>query len=199
MADELPISIITHSGFSLCHCGGLGCRCQAPRGDYHDYVPAYTRLVEMLQPSRVLEWGPGPNTDIALKAGARVWAVESQRKWLKEPAANLVQLFVAESAERYADAPAWLGLDFDLFFVDGRRRSECFQAAHKAAIHGSRKAVAALHDCQRSRYWTGLKAWRYVCVPVGVLAIATDDEPTYERVLESLAADCEIREWNGSP
>ena len=195
MSEQVPKRIVTYEGFRVCHCGGCGCNCGVPRGEMHDYESTYKQLLSLLHPQSVLEWGPGRNTELALEAGAVVWSVESNPQWLLAPTQQLTQLLVLEKSLQYTTPTVWLRIEFSLVFVDGRKRAECLRRVRVSSEAWTRGTVVAVHDAQRARYWDGLKRWAYIVVPEGSLAMATDDEDTYRRILTCLSVG-DMRHWS---
>jgi hypothetical protein len=132
-------------------------------------VDRYRQLLTLLAPGKVLEWGPGPNTRLALAAGATVVTREFDRRWV--PADHPPGLRVELVDWR---ASGWTALgadrDADVFFIDSRRRSDCLAAVFDQA---SPHALACLHDAQRRRYHSALSRFGHVYFPDPGFAIAS--------------------------
>src|SRR5262249_49947120 len=127
------------TAYPACACPeGSLCECSAQ----HPFEPCYRRLLTIARPRKVLEWGPGLNTRLALEAGAEVVSRESDANW---------------------GGPEWTDLgpdrDAELFFVNSRRRSDCLAAV---LAQGSPDSLVCLHDAQRRRYHPALARFGHV-------------------------------------
>jgi hypothetical protein len=123
-------------------------------------VNAYARVLSELKPKRILEWGPGENTLMGLRAGAHVYSIEQDPSYI--PYISPTAPF--QSAVHPVASPLYIDLhgrnDADLYFVDSRRRLDCIRAAR---LHGTTPdRVLCLHDAQRLRYHAALREWHYV-------------------------------------
>jgi hypothetical protein len=125
----------------------------------HSYVDSYKRVLSFLTPKKVLEWGPGINTEMALDAGAFVFSIEQSIKYLPEIQSNkwFFRILPVKDSQ-YVEHP-YGDADWDLYFIDSRRRQECISLAEKEGKHGS---VVCLHDAQRDRYHKNLRTFSYV-------------------------------------
>ena len=157
--------------FELCHCQVPKCGCA---GGVRSYAPHYAWLLEICRPRRVFEWGPGPNTLMALGGGAKVFAIEPVLRWvsplpLDDP--NLAVLVTPTNSSFYLSLHGHE--DSDLFFVDSRRRAECLDLIREQA---KPEAIVCLHDAQRSRYNASLRKFANVIYLDRSFAIATMSE-----------------------
>lgn len=135
-----------------------------------DYIRVYSDVLAIVKPKLVFEWGPGVNTRLALNCGAWVWSVEQETKWLHEHHNRLVQHYLSVDHPFY---PTLLGSrQCDVHFVDSRRRNECIEYIWKNCLQGSH--VTVVHDAQRKRYWSALGLYKYIMVPEGTTAVATN-------------------------
>ncbi len=152
-----------------------GCWCRdhcAHSGGLHSYLEHYTRAIDFVRPKKVLEWGPGQNTTIAISAGASVVSIEPDERWLLPGQERHAQLVIAVDDPTYIKPEGhW---DSDFYFVDSRRRSECIRSVHRNAEKTDH--VLCLHDAQRRRYHAALRVYRYVrYLDVGT-AVASDSD-----------------------
>ena len=153
-----------------CNCNRMNCGCA---GGMHTYAPYYQALLNIIKPAKVHEWGPGPNTQMALDSGAWVTAVESDREWLpKGTHERFSCIWIPTSHPLYTST--WQTTDTaqtELFFVDGRRRGECLNA-----IPFNSTAIACLHDAQRLRYQEPMSRFPFVIHLIFGFAIMSFDE-----------------------
>ena len=128
------------------------------RGGDTDFEALLTTLVLERKPRRILEWGPGFSTDlfVHLCPQATILSIEHQEKWAAKQAerfngrAEIVYRGIGPAC-RYAYWPTTQP-QFDLIFVDGRRRNECLLAARECLAPGG---VVVLHDANRAAYTLG--------------------------------------------
>jgi hypothetical protein len=170
--DKFPTCNHTHN----CDCSG----------GVTSYVGPYYKLLEIVQPEIVMEWGPGTNTRMALELESvkRVISVEQDKKWIpnldmKRQYAVHVRVdsmyYTGEKVDFFG------GKDADIFFVDSRRRAECIEAVHR---HCKLEAVLCLHDAQRSRYHEALDLFPFVHFPIDGFAIASKSAEMAEEILQ---------------
>ena len=164
-------TLMYRNSYELCHCPVHKCDCAV---GVRSYAPHYARVLEIVRPRQVFEWGPGPNTRMALAAGAKVFAIEPVLRWvsplpLDDP--NLAVLVTPTTS------PFYLNLhgreDSDVFFVDSRRRAECLDLIREQA---KPEAIVCLHDAQRSRYNAALRRFANVTYLDRCFAIASMSE-----------------------
>lgn len=141
-------------GLPICNCRH-NCACA---GGVHSYVDSYRKLLELIRPRTILEWGPGLNTEIGLDAGAVVYSIEHEEAYAKKYAHSSNYHYFIEDVKSnlYVDLH---GFGADLYFVDGRRRSECLNMIFNSA---SGNYVVCLHDAQRSRYRDSVRLFENV-------------------------------------
>jgi hypothetical protein len=136
----------------------------------HSYRADYERLLWALRPQLVVEWGPGPNTQMALAVGAEVFSIEHDPQWMpKDLSPKLAVLLAPKDGKHYCYFPA----EADLYFIDGRNRARCLELVYDRA-HPD--AVVCLHDAQRRAYRSMLLRFPYVLEPSMGFAIATKAE-----------------------
>ena len=144
-----------HTPHPVCSCQVPNCGCA---GGMHTYVEHYSRLVRLVKPRMVFEWGPGPNTVIALKLGAQVVSVEPERKWIPDINHQAWTCILARE-----DSPGYMSLwhcqSAAVFFIDSRRREDCLELVY---LQSRPDAIAVLHDAQRRRYQRSLERFPYV-------------------------------------
>ncbi len=154
--------------YELCHCQVPKCGCA---GGVRSYAPHYARLLEITRARQVFEWGPGPNTRMALAAGAKVFAIEPVLRWVSPLPLDDPNLAVLVTP---TISPFYLSLhgheDSDMFFVDSRRRAECLDLVREQA---KPEAIICLHDAQRVRYNAALRRFANVTYLDRSFAIAS--------------------------
>ncbi|MDR3418984.1 MAG: class I SAM-dependent methyltransferase [Nevskia sp.] len=149
--------------------GGL----QRPSSAYgDDYLAELSRAITQYAPNRprtVLEWGAGNSTlhmvnhREALDIGS-IYSLDSDASYLDAirtnfPAWDGLHLHAADligtklsdrdPGFNYSGLPLTFGVEFDVVFIDGRRRMEC---ALTAAQLVRPDGVVLLHDYRRERY-----------------------------------------------
>lgn len=138
--------------------------CGCPRrcgcgGGRLSYIEAYARVLRIVRPYLVMEWGPGQNSRLAVEAGARVCAIESNAKYVPEdlPPSKFSCRVTPVNSDDYIRVSPYAHAD--LFFIDGRRRADCVHAVRASCLD---RAVLCLHDAQRKRYHEALKTFEHV-------------------------------------
>ena len=116
--------------------------------------------IKVVNPKKIVEWGPGFSTDIFLTSGAEIFSWENSGSWFafydkKFKDNENVHIYFGDTAQGmgrktpYINAPLQmfeLG-SIDICFVDGRFRADCFlMAKHLISDNG----VVMLHDIYRS-------------------------------------------------
>lgn len=148
--------------------------------DTQDYVRVYSDVLVAVKPRCVFEWGPGINTRMALDAGAHVFSVEQDVRWLHPHHPWLVQYHLDVGNVLY---PTLLGqLYCQVHFVDSRRRAECIRHVRHYCLVDNH--VTVLHDAQRKRYWSALGSYRFVLVPELRTAVATNDAARRDALMQ---------------
>lgn len=125
--------------------------------DRISFIPLLKKYLALVNPARILEFGPGDSTKVMLDhSSARVFSREHDKRWFEksrqrfggserwsialEPINRVHSYYVYRSV---FDAP------YDLIFIDGRRRVECCMfGLEMISPHG----VLILHDAQRPHY-----------------------------------------------
>ncbi len=164
-----------HNPYELCDCPIFNCGCA--RG-VRSYAPDYAKLLGIFRPQQVFEWGPGTNTQMALAAGAEVFAIEPVLRWVSPlPLDNpkLAVLITPTTSPLYMSLHGREGSD--LFFVDSRRRAECLDLIRAQA---KPEALVCLHDAQRTRYNAALRRFKNVIFLQRSFAIASQSELPHE-------------------
>ena len=156
-------------------------------GGVQGYALCYNRLLQVLTPDQVFEWGPGLNTEqaLALSTTRRVVSVEQDPKWIPEiKFQRQVIIHLQDSSKMYTgrDMAMFGCLDFDLFFVDSRRRAECINAVYDVVCPVNPEVVVCLHDAQRDRYHDALADFKYVHFFFHGLAAATQSFDKYNAI-----------------
>lgn len=157
--------------YPLCDCPIFNCDCS---GGVRSYVPDYAKLLNLVRPRRVFEWGPGINTTMAMRMGAEVFAIEPLLKWLRPLPLDNPKLAVLVTP---TTSPFYLRLhgreNSDIFFVDSRRRAECLDLIREQA---DPDALICLHDAQRTRYNAALRRFANVTFLNRSFAVASMGE-----------------------
>ena len=179
-----PFLDLSIEAFPACDCPeDSHCECSA----LHSYKDCYRQLLTIARPRKVLEWGPGLNTRLALQAGAEVVSREFDPKWVPDchHPKHTVELVDWKRS-------AWTDLEHDrdaeLFFIDSRRRSDCLEAVLTRA---SPDSLACLHDAQRRRYHPTLARFQHVLFAMRGFAIASRSQRLLRPIarLMNLTAD----------
>lgn len=152
----------------ICHCGH-NCACA---GGVHSYADHYAEIIRTYKPGIILEWGPGKNTEIALESGARVFSIEHEEAYARRYSKHdNYQCFIEEvKSDEYISLH---NINADLYFVDGRRRSECLRSIFEKATGDY---VVCLHDAQRSRYRDAIGLFKNVKFLNGGFAMMENHE-----------------------
>lgn len=124
---------------------------------------------------KVVEWGPGKNTEMAMLCGAQVLSIEHSKQWIP----SFGDLMGNTVTYIYTPIESLLYRDFsemedaDLFFVDGLKRTQCLI---NIARRCKSEAVVCLHDAQREDYWEGLYKFRFVKFMEWSFAVASHSD-----------------------
>jgi len=162
--------------FPSCRCLWKRCGCS---GGIHSFASHYRRLLQRLRPRRILEWGPGESTRVALEQPTleEIVSIEHNPKWLPPIDDSRWRVIMAQT-----DEPGYVDLhgleDVDLFFVDARRRVECLELTLEQARPG---AAVCLHDAQRERYHEALARFERVEFLAYGFAVAWKKSPVRVR------------------
>lgn len=158
------------SSYEICQCENPFCVCG---GLIHSFHQSFEHVLQAVKPKRVFEWGPGLNTSLAIDSGAYVTTVDSMFRWVPRGlpdgmlSVHVVPVKSAWYVKLYGESNA------DLFFVDGRRRSECLRLVRAACRED---AVVCLHDAQRERYHEALRLFENVVFIERGLALASKSD-----------------------
>lgn len=130
-----------------------------------------------IAPTSILEWGSGLSTYVLYHFG-RAWDCEYLLSIDHNHAYQQMRLACLEPSPffhfksidlkggvwpwdqhlyNYATYPLTLGREFDLIFVDGRRRNECLLVANQTL---SNHGIVILHDAWRERYQPGISLFK---------------------------------------
>ena len=121
------------------------------------FVPLLKKYLAIVDPAKVLEWGPGDSTEVILEnSRAMVFSREHDQRWFDKSKARFEGYdrwsIVLESITRvnsYYAYRAVFDAPYDLIFIDGRRRVECCMIGLDMISPGG---VLILHDAQRPHY-----------------------------------------------
>jgi len=142
--------------FEICECTN-NCGCA---GGGHSYIDDYINVLNIFKPETVMEWGPGPNTYLALGSGVNVvYSIEQKKKWVirTDVPGQSCEVIPVDSDE-YVRHPKWR-IIWDLYFIDSRRRQECLSLAYNQGVFES---IVCIHDAQRPRYQKYIRQFDYV-------------------------------------
>lgn len=116
----------------------------------HDFEPTLREVLAEHQPRSILEWGPGLSTQIMreLCPDASITSIEHDRRWIGDGATYVP---IPNGPSEY---DAWPLIhrpneQYDLIFIDGRRRAACLLTALMVLADDG---VVVLHDCKRPQY-----------------------------------------------
>jgi len=131
------------------------------------FRPILSKYLKKIKPKHILEWGPGVSTLMMneICPGAEVTTIEHQEKfwnyWLKKVSPMTMVVLIEDDEkgpmENYSN-PSIKG-EFDLIFVDGRKRVKCMKFAKE---HLSPDGVLILHDSEREEYKEGIELFDFV-------------------------------------
>lgn len=125
----------------------------------HSYAEAYQAVLDAVRPGKVFEWGPGRNSAMAIAAGAEVFAVEFDPRYVPDLPKGSFHCFMVpiDDPEEFAGLRGVT--DAEIYFVDSRHRQRCLR---NILLQAREDAVVCLHDAQRLRYQVVLREFPYV-------------------------------------
>lgn len=126
----------------------------------HSFVPILNKYLYEIKPKKCLEWGPGKSTSVFLKNisnDSSLISIEHNINYFNQAKTNigsdsrwtLLLNSVTKRSSSYAHCIFNYGYNFDLVFVDGRRRVECCFAA---MVKLNKNGIIILHDSNRKTY-----------------------------------------------
>jgi hypothetical protein len=141
-------------------------------GRYGDaYLAELASVVEKFAPEarRFLEWGSGESTRLfcsiaSTRSDPLVISIDNDRDYIQSVSESLPlhpflhfrcldlqgpSLNQQDQLPSYASYPFFINLEFDVVFIDGRRRMECALTTSQILSDGG---IVILHDWRRSRY-----------------------------------------------
>lgn len=158
--------------YEPCFCEEL-CNCS---GGIHSYRKFYSKVLKAVKPKKVLEWGPGANTRMAISFGAEVTTIEQNPKWNpKFVHKNLTVVNTPVESSEYVSLI--FEKDWDLLFVDSRRRQEILQEASSI-----KEIVVCLHDAQRYRYRKAIEKFEYIRFIHRGFCVVTNSKERYGEI-----------------
>ena len=132
-----------------------------------DYSKYYEKILKNISPKNIIEWGPGMGIDndklkgqtqLALElTNANITVIEQDKKWLPKPQDRLTVKHIQVNDPEYINIEKYK--DFDIFFVDSRRRQECIENAFKYA---NDDVLVFVHDAERQRYKKFINLFPYI-------------------------------------
>lgn len=146
---------------------------------WDSYEPTLLKVLKEFKPKRVLEWGSGKSTYTLAKACDTVDSVEHNPSWVKSDfPSNVNQMFEPDLQLYFLTTGRYD--DYDLIFIDGRKRNECLKHAHSVLKDGG---IVMLHDAERERYQEGVKSYVYnIFTDKGHTVTMTNSFKTLERL-----------------
>lgn len=126
----------------------------------YSFVPILTKYIDRIKPKKCLEWGPGKSTSVFFKNisnDSSLISIEHNINYFNQAKTNIGSdsrwtLLLNSATKRsssYAHCIFNYDHNFDLVFVDGRRRVECCFAA---MIKLNKNGIIILHDSNRKTY-----------------------------------------------
>ena len=126
----------------------------------HSFVPILIIYLDEIQPKKCLEWGPGKSTSVFLNNisnDASLVSIEHNINYFNQAQTNigydsrwtLLLNSATKRSSSYAHCIFNYEHNFDLAFVDGRRRVECCFAA---MVKLNKNGIIILHDSSRKTY-----------------------------------------------
>lgn len=127
---------------------------------FHSFSEPLLFALAQVRPDEMLEWGPGLSTELMLAGGAegsRLVSIEHDPRWVSEIRTklgdverwDLREVPCTDRDSSYATCALAFGRQFDLIFIDGRRRIECLLVALKVIRSGG---LILLDDFCRTNY-----------------------------------------------
>jgi hypothetical protein len=152
-------------------------------GRYGDtYLSELDYVVEHFAPEayRFLEWGSGESTKLfcakaSTRANCFILSIDDNKEYIRSVSTSLPSypflhfrhvdlqgpsLNQQDQLPSYSSYPLFLNLEFDVIFIDGRRRAECALTASQVLTE---TGVVILHDWRRSRYAAIRSLFETVC------------------------------------
>jgi predicted O-methyltransferase YrrM len=134
-----------------------GCFVEGGLRIMHSFESTLRRACAAIRPKRIIEWGPGRSTEIMHQEcpAAAITSIEHHPAYFAAAAAahgkyaGIVRLSDRGPKSIYAVWPLKMGGEYDLAFVDGRRRVECAMVAALCVQPGG---LILIHDYHRWHY-----------------------------------------------
>lgn len=147
---------------------------------FNSFEPLLRKWLRKVQPSQILEFGPGKSTAIMVEEcpAAKIYSLETDLEWYKKYydifAENPKVVIVHVSPALLADLPRSWKKMFDLIFVDGLcdKRVACLRTASQLL---SSDGVVLLHDSERAKYRLGTELFERVEEADGTLVMKRKD------------------------
>ncbi|WP_078381386.1 O-methyltransferase [Sutcliffiella halmapala] len=135
----------------------------------HDFENTLRKWLREIKPKKILEYGPGYSTKIMLQEcpDAQITSIEHHIKWYEKAKKqfgkkiNLVFEKTSGYKSHYACWPLMQNKvpEYDLIFIDGRRRVECLAVGLEVL---NTNGVIILHDAERKEYQHGIALYDVV-------------------------------------
>lgn len=134
----------------------------------HSFEPLLRKWLKNINPSSVLEWGPGKSTKIIHNEcpNSKILSIENNKDyWAKMAAEHPYSEIIFSSIPSYgpSDYSCWPLIHrkekYDLIFIDGRQRVSCLVSSMYLI---SESGVIIIHDSERIQYKHGISLFNMV-------------------------------------
>lgn len=157
---------------------------QKTASSWDSFKGALYKVLDVLKPKTVFEYGPGVSTSImAIYPSVElIDSVEHNIAWYEKYRWEMpdnVKMYYQPSLELYPSTKGRID-KYDLIFVDGRERENCLYLA-KERLNDN--GVIILHDAERPNYQEPMKFYKFMFLQdEGHTAILTDSNITALRL-----------------
>jgi hypothetical protein len=176
---------------------------------FRSYFIVLERLVKLYKPRVVFEWGPGLNTELFARHGAKVYTVEHMKRWydlyVKKGNTSVTYIHSELRDDSFLEYPHEIlkvKEHVDMAFVDARCRVQCIESCKEKGV-----PIVVMHDSLH--YLTmqpapdgappvfnnerlckdGFSSYTYFVEIVDLRTIVLCDDPTHFSAIENLFSD----------
>lgn len=160
---------------------------------WDSFKPTLIKVLAEFKPKTVFEYGPGISTLIMqdFPSVEKIETVEHDIAWFHKWAnqfGNKVNLILEEDLDNYTfsifpDNMFRDKKDYDLYFIDGRKREECLDLCNRS------NGIVILHDAERDSYKEYINKYKYIFMEdEGHTAVLTNRDD-YELRLEKIFSE----------
>lgn len=138
--------------------------------DPQSFTPFFYHLLRLFKPKRILEWGPGQSTEVFLRSDSEVkidtieewpkWANQYRQQILAKNSSWLdrLNIMLVEHTPGGGLAKEYINPDlggniYDIAFIDGGDRQNCFAFSHGVVRSGG---IIMIHDTEIPDYFPDL-------------------------------------------